>query len=145
MNWPPDKTDTLLKMALNPNQSINRSCSRHDSIPGEKLQTVQNGYKMPSAYCLSIRTILNSSVRFENQLYYDKALPFGAATSCKTFERFSSFLQFCVRERTSSKNLIHYLDDVLGGARTTQSCESQISAFLACMYKLNVPLAEDKA
>ena len=43
-----------------------------------------------------------------------------------------------------SGQLIHYLDDFLGGDKSYQSCETIMQIFRGCMYELGVPLAEEK-
>ena len=76
--------------------------------------------------------------------YVEKALPFGASVSCKTFEQFSSFLEFCVKSKMSSGKLIHYLDDFLGGDKSELGCRKVMDSFINCMHELNVPLATEK-
>lgn len=83
--------------------------------------------------------------KFEGKYYFDKCLPFGCSISCKTFESFSTFLEFMVRRAAQSDNLIHYLDDFLGaGKRDTLHCSLLMETFFTCMKKLNVPLATEK-
>lgn len=81
---------------------------------------------------------------FNNQFYFDKALPFGASISCITFERFSRFLEFCAKLKLQSTKLIHYLDDFLGGDKTLESCSYGLDIFKNTMSELGVPLAEEK-
>lgn len=81
---------------------------------------------------------------FENKFYFDKALPFGASISCITFERFSRFLEFTVKNKLKSGGLIHYLDDFLGADKHTESCKAALQIFQETMSELGVPLADEK-
>lgn len=83
-------------------------------------------------------------IQFNGMFYVEKALPFGASVSCKTFEQFSSFLEFCVKSKMSSGKLIHYLDDFLGGDKSELGCRKVMDSFINCMHELNVPLATEK-
>lgn len=83
-------------------------------------------------------------IYFNNRYYVDKALPFGAAVSCKTFEEFSTFLEFFIKGHMSSGKIIHYLDDFLGGDKTYKLCQNLMSIVQNCLSKLKVPLAEEK-
>lgn len=37
--------------------------------------------------------------KFKNQFYFDKCLPMGCSISCAIFEKFSTFLQWVVKEK----------------------------------------------
>ena len=80
----------------------------------------------------------------DGKFYFDKALPFGSSISCRIFETFSTFLEFCVRQRMPSGKLIHYLDDFLGGEKASDICSLIMKVFETCMSDLGVPLATDK-
>lgn len=82
--------------------------------------------------------------KFHDKFFIDKALPFGCAISCRTFEIFATFLEFAVKRRMDSGKLLHYLDDFLGGDRSYSACKKLMDTFQICMAELNVPLAEDK-
>lgn len=81
---------------------------------------------------------------FNNNFYFDKALPFGASISCITFERFSRFLEFSALRKFKTGGLIHYLDDFLGADITFESCSEAFQIFKTTMSELGVPLAEEK-
>ena len=80
--------------------------------------------------------------KFNNQCYIDKALPFSCAICCSHFEQVAAFLEFAVKRRMKSGELLHYLDDFLGG--DTSACEKLMDIFRTCMADLCVPLAEEK-
>ena len=82
---------------------------------------------------------------FENRFFVDKALAFGCSLSPCTFERFSSFLEFCVKERLDiCSKLIHYLDDFFSGSKTTLQCQKALDTFRETMSELGVPISDDK-
>ena len=83
--------------------------------------------------------------KMNEKFYIDKCLPFGCAISCRTFEQFSTFLEFAVKRRMKSGSLLHYLDDFLGGDKTHSACKALMQVFRHCMADLGVPLAEDKS
>ena len=83
--------------------------------------------------------------KMNEKFYIDKCLPFGCAISCRTFEQFSTFLEFAVKRRMKSGSLLHYLDDFLGGDKTHSACKALMQVFRHCMSDLGVPLAEDKS
>ena len=49
--------------------------------------------------------------KFNNEFYIDKALPFCFAICCNHFEQVATFLEFAVKRRMNSGELLHYLDD----------------------------------
>lgn len=81
---------------------------------------------------------------YNGKFYFDKALPFGASISCITFERFSRFLEFSVKSNLTTAKLIHYLDDFLGGDKTSESCSQALKIFENTMSEFGVPLATEK-
>ncbi|MEW8547291.1 MAG: reverse transcriptase domain-containing protein [Candidatus Thiodiazotropha sp.] len=83
--------------------------------------------------------------KFNGKYYVEKSLPFGCSISCRTFERFATFLEFAVKRRIDSDaRLLHYLDDYLGGHKSYAGCQELMLTFQACLHELSVPLAEEK-
>jgi hypothetical protein len=83
--------------------------------------------------------------KFGDEYYFDKCLPFGCSISCNVFNRFADFLEFVVKRKARSQNIIHYLDDFLGGGRSgTNEAKSLMETFIESMRQLNVPLAGEK-
>jgi hypothetical protein len=84
-------------------------------------------------------------IKHKGKYFFDKCLPFGASISCSTFEKFSTFLEWCIKERSKSSNIKHYLDDFLfGGKSLTAECNDLLFQFFQLCRELNVPLAENK-
>ena len=83
--------------------------------------------------------------QFDGKFFFDKALPMGASVSCSLFEKFSSFLEFKVREVTKSDAVLHYLDDFcFVGPPHSKKCSALLSSFQSICSVLGVPLAEEK-
>lgn len=81
---------------------------------------------------------------FEGEIFVDKSLPFGCSISCSLFEKFATFLEFCVKRRMQSGKLIHYLDDYLGGDEDHVKSKALMTLFQSCLMHLNVPIADEK-
>jgi hypothetical protein len=82
----------------------------------------------------------------DGKFYYDMCLPMGAKSSCAIFEKFSTFLNWCLRRaEDSSSDSDHYLDDfiVMGRANTT-ACQRKLNQLVNVCSDLGVPLAHDK-
>lgn len=80
-----------------------------------------------------------------DKVYIDMCLPFGCASSCAKFEKFSFFLEWALREQSGSSNVIHYLDDFLLADRPgTLDCTTLMSGFISICADLGVPLAQEK-
>lgn len=82
--------------------------------------------------------------KFLDHYYVDKCLPMGCSISCSHFERFSTFIEHYIKSQMSNGQLIHYLDDFLGGDGDKAGCQSLLSCIVDCLEWLSVPLAEDK-
>lgn len=84
---------------------------------------------------------------FDGIFYFDKSMPFGCSIAPKTWELFSTFLEFCVARRSSNTGgkVLHYLDDFLfGGKKETDQCACIMAVFAEKMTLLGVPIASDK-
>lgn len=82
--------------------------------------------------------------KFEGSYYYDKCLAQGCASSCRTFEMFSSALEWILKEKLSVKYCVHVLDDFLFLGKTYDECASYLSAWESLCNSLSVPLAPNK-
>ena len=62
-----------------------------------------------------------------------------------TFERFSTFLEYCAHKVAATDNIIHYLDDFLfAGSADSSDCGRALSSFTVVCKDFGVPLASDK-
>ena len=77
--------------------------------------------------------------------FVDKCLPFGCSISCSLFEKFSTFLEWELRRRSSSQNVVHYLDDFLvAGRANTSDCVALMDCYISLCSEIGVPLANEK-
>ncbi|XP_062575105.1 uncharacterized protein LOC134237037 [Saccostrea cucullata] len=83
--------------------------------------------------------------KFDGCYYFDKCLPFGCSISCATFEKFSSLLEWLVRKRATSREVLHYLDDFLFGGHTADECQMIVDNFIQVCQELGVPIAWEKS
>ncbi|XP_046331235.2 uncharacterized protein LOC124114611 isoform X1 [Haliotis rufescens] len=82
---------------------------------------------------------------FQGKYYFDKCLPFGCSISCSVFEKFSTFLQWCVQQKLPNGQLMHYLDDFLtGGTAGTKDCGDNLDTCLSTFQELGAPVAHEK-
>ena len=76
--------------------------------------------------------------------YYDRCMPMGCASSCKTFECFSSAIEWIAITKFRITYMIHLLDDFLIIAPSETLCSRQLSCFLDLCDYLGIPIAPDK-
>ena len=50
-------------------------------------------------------------LKWKHPYYYDKCMPMGCSSSCKTFEAFSTAVEWLAQEKLSLANLLQLLDD----------------------------------
>ncbi|XP_033733376.1 uncharacterized protein LOC117322521 isoform X1 [Pecten maximus] len=83
--------------------------------------------------------------QFLDKYYIDKCLPMGCSISCNIFEKFSTFIEWLVRDKTGVNTVSHYLDDfIFAGKRGSQDCQILMSTFDNSCRELGVPIAEEK-
>ena len=78
------------------------------------------------------------------KIFVDKCLPFGLSASCALFEKFSTFLEWCIKQAVGSDLLIHYLDDFCGCAKMEADAQSMLGTALKVFEDMGVPVAEEK-
>ena len=83
-------------------------------------------------------------MEFQGKYYVDKCLPFGLSVSCALFEKFSSFLEWHIKDTTKSDELIHYLDDFCGCNSQHLKAKSILEQTLNAFDTFGVPVADDK-
>jgi len=83
-------------------------------------------------------------MKWKDNYYYDHCMPMGCSSSCKTFETFSSALEWIARTKFSIQHLVHLLDDFLIIAPSEQMCRQQLNIFLDFCSYLGVPIAPEK-
>ena len=81
---------------------------------------------------------------WQGKHYYDRAMPMGCASSCRTFEMFSTALEWVAKQRLMIPHIIHILDDYLMAASTYHQCRINLVRFLSLSKYLGVPIAPEK-
>ena len=81
---------------------------------------------------------------FQGLYYIDTCLPMGLKSSCRIFETFSSAIEQIARYHRGITHIIHLLDDFLIIAKSSDSCNAQLQAFLVLCSELGIPIAKEK-
>ena len=81
---------------------------------------------------------------WKGKYYYDRCMPMGCSSSCKTFEIFSSSLEWIAKKYLNIPHIIHLLDDFLIAAPSVHQCRINLNAFLSLCDYLGVPIAPEK-
>jgi len=81
---------------------------------------------------------------YKGKFYYDKCLAQGCSSSCRIFERFSTALEWILKNKFGVEDSCHVLDDFLFLAVTYLACRSSLESWKALCKLLNIPLALDK-
>ena len=76
--------------------------------------------------------------------YFDKCMPMGCSSSCKTFELLSTALEWVAHHHLHINYIIHLLDDFLIVAPSFELCQSQLSLFTSFCDFVGVPIAPEK-
>jgi hypothetical protein len=70
-------------------------------------------------------------MKWRGLYYFDRCFPMGASSSCKTFEVFSTALQWIAQHKLYIDYILHLLDDFLLIKPSYDSCQTQLHRFLA--------------
>ena len=81
---------------------------------------------------------------WQRKYYYDRVMPMGCASSCRTFEMFSTAIEWVTKTHLSMPHLLHILDDYLMAAPTFYQCHINLDRFLSLCTYLGVPMAPEK-
>ena len=80
---------------------------------------------------------------WQGKYYYDRAMPMGCA-SCRTFEMFSSALEWVAKKHLHIEHLVHILDDYLMVASSYHQCCVALRDIISLCNYLGVPIAPGK-
>ena len=75
--------------------------------------------------------------------YYDRCMPMGCSSSCKTFETFSTAIEWIAQNKLHINDILH-LDDFLIISPTEDLCRKQLDLFLLLCSYLGIPMAPEK-
>ena len=76
--------------------------------------------------------------------YYDRCMPMGCLSSCKTFETFSTAIEWIAQNKLHITHILHLLDDFLIISPTEDLCQKQLDSFLMLSSYLGIPMAPEK-
>lgn len=83
-------------------------------------------------------------MKWRGKYYYDRCMPMGCASSCKTFETFSTAVQWIAQQKLHIKNMLHLLDDFLIVSPSHVLCTNYLNSFLALCEDIGLPMAPEK-
>ena len=81
---------------------------------------------------------------WEGKLYYDRCLAMGCSSSCLTFEKFSTALEWIAIQKLGCRGVVHILDDFLFIEGTFDECEDSLNKFIEFCNYVGIPVAFDK-
>ena len=83
-------------------------------------------------------------MKWHDQYYFDKCMPMGCSSSSRTFELFSSALEWVAQNKLHINHIIHLLDDFLIIPASHEICQRQLNLFADLCGHLGVPIAPEK-
>ena len=83
-------------------------------------------------------------IRWKGLYYYDRCMPMGCSSSCRTFETLSSALEWIAQKKLKIDHIIHLLDDFLIITPSQTLCHGQLQLFLDLCSYLSIPIAPEK-
>lgn len=112
---------TTFDQAMDMVQSLGK-----DALLGKK--DIKSAFRLLSVYPGEFDLL---GVNMNGGYYIDNCLPFGCSISCSTFEKFSSFLEWLLKQKSGLQSIVHYLDDfLLGGSVDTSDCEVAMTVLI---------------
>ena len=81
---------------------------------------------------------------WEGQIYHDRCVPMGCASSCAIFETFSSALEWIATQKLGCHGVIHILDDFLFIEKSQELCAESLEKFLEFCSVVGIPIAFEK-
>jgi hypothetical protein len=76
--------------------------------------------------------------------YFDRCMPMGFSSSCKTFEIFSTSIEWIARHKLAIDELLHLLDDFFFVSTTYSQCQGNLDRFIHLCSQLGITIAPDK-
>lgn len=83
-------------------------------------------------------------MKWDSLYYYDRCMPMGCSSSCKTFETFSTAVEWIAQTKIKIPSILHLLDDFLIVAPTHSLCSRQLQLFLNLYNYLGIPMVPEK-
>ncbi len=80
----------------------------------------------------------------ENDYYVNTNMPLGASASCATYEKFSTFLEWCIKHESKRDKLGHYIDDfIFWGLPDSTDCQDLLDTFGQITFAFGVPTTHE--
>lgn len=76
--------------------------------------------------------------------YYDRSMPMGCSSSCKTFETLTTAIEWIAQNKLHIEHILHLLDDFLIVSPSADVCKGQLELFLMLCSYLGIPMAPEK-
>ena len=140
--------------------SLNEGISEeHSSVSYATVEDAIRNIKMVGPGCFLAKTDIKNAFRiipihpqdynllgifWRGCYYYDRCMPMGCSSSCKTFETFSTAIEWIAQQKLHIPHILHLLDDFLIIAPTHSLCKNQLDLFLMLCRYLGVPMAPEK-
>ena len=146
--------------------SFPRGSSVNDGIPAEhssvSYSTVDDAIKLiklAGPGCFMAKTDIKNAfriipispadysllgMRWRDLFYFDRCMPMGCSSSCKTFETFSTAVEWIAQQKLRISRILHLLDDFLLVAPSDSQCQLQLSLFLDMCAYLGINMAPEK-
>lgn len=83
-------------------------------------------------------------MHWQGSFYFDRCMPMGCASSCRTFEIFSTAVEWVAWHKLKIDHIIHLLDDFLIVAPDRQLCQAQLDLFIDLCSYVGIPIAMEK-
>ena len=84
------------------------------------------------------------AIYWRGNYYFDRCLPMGLTSSCKTFEALSTAVQWIAQTKLRISHMLHLLDDFLIISGSHEQCSRELALFLELCSYLGIPMAPDK-
>ena len=83
-------------------------------------------------------------IYWRGDYYFDRCLPKGLASSCKTFETLSTAVRWIAQTKLGIRYMLHLLDDFLTISGSHEQCSRELFLFLELCFFLGIPMAPEK-
>ena len=86
-----------------------------------------------------------AGIYWQDLYYYDRCMPIGFSSSCRTSEIFSTAHEWIALNKLHIRCILHLVDDFLIISPSHESCQHQLNTFLMLCSHLGIPIAPEKA
>ena len=83
-------------------------------------------------------------MHWKGSFYFDSCRSMGCASSCRTFEIFSTAVAWVARHQLKIDHIIHLLDDFLIVSSDRSLCQAQLDLFIDLCSYVDIPISTEK-